>query len=149
MQHLTETPVWSQIAAFAAAVAVLAGLFANLGKLKRWAVARLEARRARKDAPVQALKAIKDFQRKQDAINADQQRQLDEIKGLLGGLDEQVATVQRERMTWAYTYYGEKKKPLPMMTKTAFCDMYDQYTGHHNHIPADFKQKINAAPSDD
>ena len=149
MQHVLDS-AWAQVAAFAAAVAVLAGLFANLGKARRWLSARLEARRARRNAPLEALALIRDFKEAQELVNQDQQRQLDEIKAGLTALDDQVATVQREKMSWAYTYYGVKRKPVPQVTKSSLCDMYDQYTkqGKHNHIPQDFKAKIMAAPDD-
>lgn len=145
---ISET--WAGIVGFAGAVAILAGFFSNIGKLRKWFSTRLAARKARKDAPVKALALISEFKSQQEAVNADQQRQLDEIKAGVKGLDEQVATVQREKMSWAYTYYGVKKKPVPQVTKSSLCDMFDQYTreGKHNHIPQDFKEKIMSAPDD-
>jgi len=49
-----------------------------------------------------------------------------------------------EKMMSAYHFYVVKKNPIPLNVQTALCVMFDQYiqSGRHNHVPADFKDKI-------
>lgn len=49
-----------------------------------------------------------------------------------------------EKMMWAYNMYVLRRRKIPLDVQTALCVMYDQYTRNkmHNHIPADFKERI-------
>lgn len=79
----------------------------------------------------------------QESKQADKQ-----IQQSLSEIDQQVSTMQHQKMMWAYSYYGINKHPITVQSKASLQQMYDQYVkgGKHNHIPQDFKKKIQSAP---
>lgn len=125
---MTISTFWSVIVSIAAGIATIAGA---------WKIVKPTI-----------LKPVTEINDKLTKLAADSTRSDEEIKGQLACIDEQVSTVQREKMMWAYTYYGLKHHPISLETKMSLEAMYDQYTnqGKHNHIPQDFKQRINTAP---
>ena len=78
----------------------------------------------------------------------DHDRHMRTLTEELQEIGAQTATLQNEKMQWAYSYYGKMHKPIPMVTRNALEQMYEQYTRNNkrNHIPNDFLDVIHSAP---
>lgn len=94
--------------------------------------------------------SVKQLAKESKKTDSEIKQQLAQIRGQIKCLDEQLGTIQREKMMWAYHYYGIKHHPISIETRMSLQAMYDQYTADnkHNHVPHDFKDKINSAPLD-
>ena len=78
----------------------------------------------------------------------DHDRHMKTLTEELQEIGAQTATLQNEKMLWAYSYYGKMHKPIPMVTRNALEQMHEQYTRNNkrNHIPNDFIEVIHSAP---
>lgn len=100
----------------------------------------------RAERKLEAQRRIESIDEKIDKIV----QRLDEIDERLAQTDEQTATLQNEKLTWAYVHYGVKKNPISLDTRSSLERMYEQYakSGRHNHVPTDFVDKLHEAPID-
>ena len=116
-------------------------------------VAWLDRRHDKRVRPDKIEKAIADLEAAQRERDERQERKMDEIMHRLDSIEatqtdlgEQIATVQNEKLMWAYLYYGVEKHPIPLSAKSSILRMYNQYKGKHNHVPDDFEMLLESAP---
>lgn len=152
---------YGKVAAVLGAIGVLWAGYKTIREVIKHAHETSASRRERREAPNRMLAMIQEIRSEQERTDAAQQEQLSNIKetmdgfnarfdtvdGKLNGLDSQVGTMQNEKLTWAYVYYGVEHHPIPLATLTSLEQMYDQYVsaGKHNHVPQDFKERIRSA----
>lgn len=149
--------LWGYIAATCGGIVVLTGGIAGINKLAKWVKMKYEKHIERLNESNKVLEILRIFQKEQNVKDEAQKTQLAKIFESLNNINEslesidlQVGTIQNEKMTWAYIYYGLKQNPISLDTRTSLCRMYEQYTkgGKHNHIPQDFIEVISSAPID-
>ena len=138
---------YGKFAAFAGIAATFWGFAKAVGALKRWIIARGVERRTKENLPKETYHLIQKLREEMDKHNAEHKEQLSEIKQKVEALvekqaftEEQIATVQNEKLCWAYIHYGKEHHPITMATKTSFERMYEQYknNGKRNHVPSDW-----------
>ena len=78
-----------------------------------------------------------------------QAKELDGLRDQLQCIGDQVGTIQREKLNWAYDYFCIKGRPLPLIQKNSLEKMYKQYTSEGgaamNGVPHDFLAKLSEA----
>lgn len=153
---------YGKLSAFLGAVAVLWGGAKAFGALKKWCADKYGAYVSRRDAPAKMLAAMEQMKAEQDKRDAGLQQQIEKLSARFGNMEQsiadvkkdilengdQMATVQNEKLNWAYVYYGCEQHPIPYQTKCSLEQMYEDYHTRHmrNHIPEDWKEKIESAP---
>ena len=145
------------LVAIGAALALLWGIAKALGALRVWLHKRYTERQEQLASPQKLLDAIAALRTELVAQNEEQNRKIaalgEDVRRVEEAIDnnnEQVATLQLKELNWAYIYYGIKHHPLPLHSKNSLEQMYEQYTTgskkKHNHVPADWTEKINSCP---
>lgn len=120
---------------------------------------RLQARREKKNAPMNALIARMDEQsrvlegiaRRLDAMERASEKTnstIDRIEKNVEALDESIATLQRERLNQAFAYYVEEGNPCPMDVKMSLTAMSRQYRARgHNHLNESYIERLEQCPT--
>lgn len=143
------------LVAIGAALSLLWGIAKAVGALRVWLRKRYTERQEQLASPQKLLDAIAALRTELVAQNEEQNRKIaalgEDVRRVEEAIDnnnDQVATLQLKELNWAYIYYGIKHHPLPLHSKNSLEEMYDQYksSGRHNHVPADWTEKINSCP---
>ena len=157
MQVLTDflTSWYGVAVALGAALSLFWGIAKAVGALRSWLHKRYTERQEQLASPKKLLDAIAALRTELVAQNEEQNRKIaalgEEVRRVEEAIDnnnDQVATLQLKELNWAYIYYGIKHHPLPLHSKNSLEQMYEQYTtgSKHNHVPADWREKINSCP---
>lgn len=142
---------YGQVTVLAAGVGTVWGLFKAAGALKKWFTAtKFWTHHVQEKAiPHNTLVLLQDIDKRMqdnDEAVAEIRKTIELIKHDLFINNESTATMMLEKMMWAYHTYVLQGNPIPLDVRTALCAMYDQYKTceWHNHVPEDFKERINA-----
>lgn len=124
---------YTALLAVSSFVATVWGLSKAIGALRRWIKAKFDKHKQHQglqDKIMQTLECI--------------DKKIDDLQRRITDNDDCTCTMMLEKMMDAYHYYVLSKNPIPLDVRTALCVMFDEYvkSGRHNHVPADFKQKI-------
>ena len=143
---------WAIFAGAAGGVALLATFLANLGKLRRWIRARLDARKERRSAPVKTLALVTRMQEQVDAIDRRLQRVEAENRSQsdkLDALDADTADLLSSQLTREHDYFV-KKGFCPTLDKERIGKIYERYKHRgRNHIADSLMDDLLALPSFD
>ncbi len=161
MEELLAT-WYGKLSAFLSAVAVLWGGAKAFGALRKWIANQYEAHKERRDAPQKMLEALEQMKKDQEIRDAGLQKQIEELNGRMECMEkslidvqkglrnnsDQIATMQNEKLNWAYCHYGRDHNPISLQTKCSLEQMYRDYHTNQkrNHIPDDWEEKIDSAP---
>lgn len=150
---------YGALAALFAAVGVIWGGIKTGREIRKWVSEGLRRRRERRSVPERTLAMVQRIQEEQTAKDEAISKRLDKFEeridalgetmvGAIEGVDQQVGTLQLEKMMWAYVHYGVELHEISLATRTSLEVMFDQYRtkGAHNHVPQDFKEVIRRAP---
>ncbi len=161
MEELLAT-WYGKVSAFLGVVGVLWGGTKAFGALRKWVTREYEAHRNRWDAPRKMLETLEQMRRDQKERDSGLQKQIEELNTRMGSMEkslnsvqqrlrdngDQIATMQNEKLNWAYAYYGCAHHPIPLQMKCSLEQMYRDYHTNQkrNHIPDDWEEKIDSAP---
>ena len=150
---------YGKLMALFAAVGVIWGGIKTGREIRKWVSEGLRRRRERRSVPERTLAMVQRIQEEQAAKDEAITKRLDKFEGRIDafsekmvgaieGVDQQVGTLQLEKMMWAYVHYGVELHEISLATRTSLEVMFDQYTikEAHNHVPQDFKEVIRRAP---
>lgn len=147
--------IYGRLAVFAGTIATLWGLTKAIGALRAWVRKRRFKWSERRDLPRKTLDILQAMQKEFDERDSKQEGRLLEIGCKVDKVFErqaftaqQIATMQNEKLCWAYMHYGKRQNPVPLQTKLSLERMYKQYrdAGGQNHVPDDWQAVMDAAP---
>lgn len=166
---------WVRFAAFVAGCGVVYKMIGYATKTWRWLKAQKAARDERNMLPQKTHELIEKLQAQVEAKDLEIQTQLEEmsaklvaneasnrqmaaqmtqvihrletVEGKLDLNDQATATLQSEKLNWAYYNYGIRRNKISLQTKVSLQLMKQLYTQRgHNHLPEDWDDRINNAP---
>lgn len=145
---------YGQVAAVVTGLGVVYGLITYYHKTKVWVNKKIEEHRERQAAPQKILDLIQKMREDSDKRDDEMNDKLEHLKERMECMenkldlnDEATATLQSEKLNWAYDHYGVKRNPISIQTKTSLQEMKRLYTLRgHNHLPEDWSDRINNAP---
>lgn len=146
---------YGRVTLIAGVFATLWGLSKALGALRRWLVKWYTEHKERREMPQKTLQMLQDMRQELNAKDADMgdhlqciDKKIDDIINNQNFSADQIATMQNEKLIWAYMHYGVQKRPIPLQTKLSLERMYAQYrdAGKRNHVPADWLEVMSATP---
>lgn len=146
--------IYGKMVVLAGAAATLWGLCKAIGALRTWLKAKYKSYQERSEMPKKTLELLLALKAEMADSNRCNDQRLLEITTKLGDIltkqeftEEQVATMQNEKLCWAYMYYGKQQHPIPLQTKLSLERMYIHYTdsGRRNHVPDDWQTVMDSA----
>lgn len=147
--------IYGKIIVIAGVAATIWGLCKSIGALRVWVKNKFTKIRERRVMPQQTLDLILTLKAEVAENSKSNEQRLLEINIKLGDIlakqeftEEQVATMQNEKLCWAYMYYGKQRHPVPLQTKLSLERMYIHYkdSGRRNHVPDDWQVVMDSAP---